>query len=81
MKEKEKRQQVLELMASLLHFTHEEKESVHMTHLDIDSMRSKVVGAIAAPLPPSKAILEQLEGENVSEKWISFLMAESEADS
>ena len=80
MKEKEKRQQVLELMASLLHFTDEEKESVHLTHLDIDSMRSKVVGAIAAPLPPSKAILEQLEGENVSEKWISFLMAESEGD-
>jgi myosin heavy subunit len=65
MKDKEKRHQVLELMASVLHFTDEEKESVHLTHLDIDSVRSKVVGAIAAPLPPSKAILEQLPGENV----------------
>jgi len=80
MKEREKRQQVLELMASVLHFTEEEKESVHVTHVDIDSVRSKVVGAIAAPLPPSKAVLEKLEGENVSEKWISFLMAETEDD-
>lgn len=80
MKNKEKRHQVLELMANVLHFTDEEKESVHLTHLDIDSVRSKVVGAIAAPLPPSKASLEQLQGENVSEKWISFLMAETDDD-
>lgn len=80
MKEKEKRIQVLELMASVLHFTDKEKESVHLTHVDIDSVRSKVVGAIAAPLPPSKASVDKLEGENVSEKWINFLLAETDDD-
>lgn len=78
MKDKDKRHQVLQLMASVLHFTDEEKEKVHLTHLDIESVRSKVVGAIAAPLPPSKAQMDALEGENVSEKWVNFLMAETD---
>mmetsp|Transcript_95924 Transcript_95924/g.268529 ORF Transcript_95924/g.268529 Transcript_95924/m.268529 type:complete len:136 (-) Transcript_95924:19-426(-) len=78
MKDKDKRHQVLQLMASVLHFTDEEKEKVHLTHMDIESVRSRVVGALAAPLPPSKAKLEALEGENVSEKWVNFLMAETD---
>lgn len=80
MKERDKRHQVLQLMASLLHFTEEEKESVHLTHLDIETVRSRVVGAIAAPLPPPKAKPEDLKGDNVSEKWINFLLAETDDD-
>ena len=78
MRDKEKRQQVLQLMASVLHFTEDEKEKVHLTHVDIDSVRAKVVGALAAPLPPSKADVEHLEGNNVREKWVNFLLAETE---
>lgn len=78
MKDKAKRQQVLQVMASLLHFTDAEKESVHLTHMDIDTVRSKVVGALAAPLPPSKADVEHLQGANVSEKWVNFLLAETD---
>jgi chromosome segregation ATPase len=76
MKDKVKRHQVLQLMASVLHFTEEEKEKVHLTHMDIDSVRAKVVGALAAPLPPSKATF--VEGSNVQEKWLSFLLAETD---
>lgn len=78
MKDRDKRHQVLQLMASVLHFTDEEKESVHLTHMDIESVRAKVVGALAAPLPPSKASLEQLQGDNVSEKWVNFLLSETD---
>ena len=78
MHDKSKRQQVLELMANVLHFSEDEREKVHLTHMDIESVRDRVVGAIAAPLPPSKADVEHLQGENVREKWISFLMAETD---
>ena len=78
MKDKEKRHQVLQLMASVLHFNDEEKEKVHLTHVDIDSVRAKFVGALAAPIPRSKASLEALQGDNVSEKWVNFLMSETE---
>ena len=77
MKDKQKRHQVLELMASVLHFTEEEREKVHLTHLDIESVRDRVVGAIAAPLPTVKA--EKIKGNNLQEKWLSFL--DSEIDS
>mmetsp|Transcript_134056 Transcript_134056/g.199412 ORF Transcript_134056/g.199412 Transcript_134056/m.199412 type:complete len:940 (-) Transcript_134056:23-2842(-) len=77
MKNKDKRHQVLELMASVLHFTDEEREKVHLTHLDIESMRAKVVGALAAPLPEA-ANPDKIEGNNVQEKWISFLLSETD---
>ncbi len=80
MKDKDKRHQVLQLMASVLHFTEEEKESVHLTHLDIESVRSRVVGALAAPIPPPKSKPEDLKGDNVSEKWINFLLTETDDD-
>ena len=70
MQDKSKRHQVLQLMASVLHVTDEEKEKVHLTHIDIETVRSRVVGAIAAPLPPPKADVEHLEGTNVKEKFI-----------
>ncbi|KAG7349352.1 hypothetical protein IV203_011949 [Nitzschia inconspicua] len=78
LKDKTKRHQVLEIMANLLHFSNEEKEKLHLTSVDLDSVRARVVGALAAPLPPPKADVEHLEGSNVREKWISFLMAETD---
>jgi dGTP triphosphohydrolase len=76
MKHKDKRHQVLELMASVLHFTDEEREKVHLTHLDIESVRARVVGALAAPLPTAHT--DKIEGKNVQEKWISFLLSETD---
>jgi len=81
MKDKGKRQQVLELMANVLHFNDDERNKVHLTHMDIESVRSRVVGAIAAPLPPSKADVDALEGTNVREKFLSFMLAETEEGS
>ena len=78
MKDNDKRHQVLELMAKVLDFSDEEKNKVHLTHMDIQNIRTKFVGALAAPLPPSKADVEHLEGENVREKWVNFLMAETD---
>merc|ERR1712176_1167008 len=76
--DKSKRHQVLQVMANLLHFSEEEKEKVHLTSKSLDSVRAKVVEALAAPLPPSKADVEHLEGSNVHEKWVNFLMAETD---
>jgi LPS O-antigen subunit length determinant protein (WzzB/FepE family) len=78
LKDKTKRHQVLEVMANLLHFSDEEKEKVHLTSVDLDSVRARFVGALAAPLPPPKADVEHLEGSNVREKWINFLLAETD---
>lgn len=72
-KEKKERSQILELMASLLHFTDEEKERVH---IDEDHSMRHIRGFVAPP--PSKADLEHLEGANVREKWVNFLLAETE---
>lgn len=78
MPDKNKRHQVLQLMANVLHFTDDEREKVHLTHMDIESVRSRVVGALVAPLPPSKADVEHLEGSNVGEKFLSFMLAETD---
>jgi hypothetical protein len=78
LKDQAKRHQVLEVMANLLHFSEEEKEKVHLTSVDLDSVRARVVSALAAPLPPPKADVEHLKGDNVREKWINFLMAETD---
>lgn len=72
---KEKRQ-VLELMASVLHFTDEEKARVHIGGEEFSL--GKVVATVTAPPPPSKADVEHLEGTNVREKWVSFLLAETD---
>jgi hypothetical protein len=40
MKDKDKRHQVLQLFANVVHFSEEEKERVHLTHLDIESVRN-----------------------------------------
>jgi hypothetical protein len=46
--------------------------------VDIENIRGKIVGALAAPLPLSKANVEHLEGDNVREKWVNFLLAETD---
>jgi transcription initiation factor IIE alpha subunit len=74
---KEKRQ-VLELMANVLHFTEEEKEKVHVD--EGGGALERVIHSVAAPFPPSKADVEHLEGENVRDKWINFLLAETDDD-
>ena len=75
-KEKEKRKDVLQVMASLLHFTEAEKSSVDLDDIEGVSL-SKLVQKAAA-LPPSKTDVEHLEGDNVREKWVNFLLAETE---
>lgn len=73
-----KKRQVLELMASLLHFTDEEKSKVHIQ--EGSELVGSLVHAVAAPLPPPKADMEHLEGDNVREQWVSFLMGETDDD-
>jgi len=70
------KKQVLEVMASLLHFSEEEKDNIHLTEFNLN----RVVEAVAAPLPPAKADVENLEGENVREKWVNFLLSETDGD-
>ena len=69
-KDRKEKIQVLEIMASVLHFTEAEKERVHID--DGGSLRKLVIP------PPSKVDLESLEGENVREKWVNFLIAEAD---
>jgi len=69
------RGQVLEVMASLLHFSEDEKERVHL----YGGSRgiSKVVESVAS-LPPAATDVQNLEGDNVRDKWVNFLLAEAE---
>lgn len=72
------RSQVLEVMASLLHFSDQEKERVHIDTGASTSALVNFVGSLAAPPPPPKADLEHLEGASVADKWVNFLLAETE---
>lgn len=74
--DKRQKQQVLELMASLLHFTDEEKSRVHI--VEGSELFDKVLHTVAVPLPPAKADLEHLQGDNMREKWVNFLMGETD---
>lgn len=65
-------------MASVLHFTEEEKDAIHIG--EHSGTLGKVVGAVAAPLPPSAADIDHLEGDTVREKFYNFLLAETEED-
>jgi hypothetical protein len=66
-------------MASVLHFTDEEKERVNIDDTS-HALRKAVMGRVAAPFPPTKADMEHLEGDNVREKWVNFLLAETNDD-
>jgi hypothetical protein len=69
--ERKEKLQILELIASVLHFSDEEKERVHID--DSGSTLRKLV----IP-PPPKVDVNDLEGENVREKWVNFLIAETD---
>ena len=69
-------QQVLQVMANLLHFTEEEKERVRID--EVSGTIGKVVHTLAAPLPPPKADVDHLQGDNVRDKWVNFLLAETD---
>ena len=73
---------VMAVMASLLHFTDEEKASaeLYFERKEDKGMVGRVVGGIVAPLPPPVLDVEQLEGENVRDKFVSYLLAESGGD-
>jgi chromosome segregation ATPase len=73
---RKERQQVLEVMASVLHFSDEEKERVHLDDGQ-GSALGKVVESVTH-IPKAKADVEHLGGDNVQEKWVSFLLAETD---
>jgi len=73
---------VMILLGSILHFTEDEKDKAFIGE-GLGTL-DKVYGAVAAPLPPAKLNVDKIEGENVREKWVNFLLAETgeeEADS
>ena len=71
-----RKKEILELMASLLHFSDSEKEKCSI--YEGAGSYEKFVGAVVAPLPAPAKELDQLEGDNVREKWVNFLLAETD---
>jgi chromosome segregation ATPase len=65
---------VLAVMSSVLHFTEEEKEKCGL--IESQHAISKVVGTLAPPLNPAAKSPEELDGDSIREKWVSFLLAE-----
>ena len=63
------------LLGSILHFTEDEKDKAFI--VDGPGTLDKVYGAVAAPLPPAKLNIDKIEGDNVREKWVNFLLAET----
>ena len=69
---------VMVILGSILHFTEDEKEKAFIA--EGQSNFDKVVGAVAAPLPPAKLNVDKLEGDTVREKWVNFLLSETGED-
>ena len=70
------RRDVFLMIASLLHFTEVEKDKCGIGKNS--GLGKAVVGAVAPPLSPAAKKIEQLEGDTVREKWVNFLLAESD---
>lgn len=70
------RREVLDVMASALHFTEDEKNKCGIGENFVSI--SKVAGMVAPPI--EKRVID-IEGDNVREQWVSFLMAECGEDS
>lgn len=66
---------VMILLGSILHFTEDEKDKAFIG--EGPGTFDKVVGAVAAPLPPAKLNVDKIEGDTVREKWVNFLLAET----
>ena len=79
-KGEKERHEVLKVMTSLLHFSEDEKKRVGLFEYSSSGLAGRVVGAVAVPLPPSKLNIDKIEGDDLREKWVNFLMAESSSD-
>ncbi|CAM9583116.1 unnamed protein product [Choristocarpus tenellus] len=70
------KKEVLEVMARMLNFTQEEKESV-----GLGQHRSSLPGLLTAMFRPGEeehaVSTEEITGDNLSDMWINFLMAET----
>ena len=67
---------VLTVMSSVLHFTDTEKEKCGLVGHSGHGI-GNLVGTLAPPLNPAARSSEDLDGNNIREKWVSFLLAES----
>jgi len=65
---------VMLILASVLHFSEIDKDKCGIG--ESSSTMDKVVGAVAPPLTPAMKTPEELDGDNIREKWVSFLLAE-----
>ena len=75
------RKQVMLVISSLLHFTDAEKGKFGLSGGPNDSgVVGAIVGAVASPIGASKVNVDKLEGENVRDKFVNFLMSESADD-
>jgi hypothetical protein len=68
------RREVMLVMASVLHFTEDDKNKCGIG--DGSSTIDRVVGAVAPPLTPAVKLPEELDGDTIREKWVNFLIAE-----
>lgn len=68
------RRDVMIVVASVLHFTEEDKDKCGIG--EGSSAINKVVGAVAPPLTPAAKTVDELDGDNIREKWVNFLLAE-----
>ena len=68
------RRDVMVVVASVLHFTESDKDKCGIG--EGSSAINKVVGAVAPPLTPAKKTIDELDGDNIREKWVNFLLAE-----
>jgi len=67
---------VLTVMSSVLHFTDAEKDKCGLSDQGGHGGIGKVVGTLAPPMNPTRMSAEELDGDNIREKWVSFLLAE-----
>jgi len=67
---------VMAVMSSVLHFSDSEKEKCFLN--DTGNGIGKVVGSLAPPIASPAISLDDLEGNNIKEKWVNFLLSESD---
>ena len=83
-KSNKQKSDILQVLASVLHFTEEEKEQVGIASSGVLYNKSGTIGkfvdAVVAPLPQPVLNIDKIEGGNVREKWVNFLLAESGGD-
>ena len=68
------RRDVMQVVASVLHFTEDDKNKCGIG--EGSSRIGKVVDAVAPPLTPAVKMPDELDGDTIREKWVNFLLAE-----